>query len=102
MTTSVVGSVPSREATVTVASTGGVAALFLGGLYLLWAVSVVSGAAQSMMDIIARLHFIRPVYVIQELDPLHAFGMVLLSMMAGYAFGGAFAILWNRRYRSSS
>ncbi len=93
MTTSV------QRATVGASSAGFVSALFLGCLYLLWALFVVSGAAQLLMNFIFRLHFIRPIYVIQDIDPLRALCMVLLSVAGGYAFGSAFALMWNRRHR---
>ena len=72
----------------------------LGGFHLLWALLVVSGAAQPVMDFIFWLHFIRPVYVIEGFEPLRAAGLILLTTAVGYAIGGAFALLWNHIHRS--
>ncbi len=95
MTEQMVGSKPRGQRTVSVGSAGLVLGLLLGGLHLLWALLVASGAAQPLMDFIFWLHFIRPVYVIEGFDPLRAAGLVLLTAAIGYAIGSAFALLWN-------
>src|SRR5689334_9863374 len=53
----------AKQANVAIRSTGFVAALFLAALYVLWALSVVTGAAQSLMNLIVQLDVIPPVYV---------------------------------------
>src|SRR5690349_18381953 len=98
MTTSVVEPVRAEETTVAASNVGRVFGLFQGGLYLLWALLVASGAAQSVMDFIFRLHFIHPVYVTEEIDAPRIVVAVLLSAAAGYAFGGAFALFWNHKH----
>jgi hypothetical protein len=90
-----------RQETVRVGNAGVVTGLFLSGLYLLWALFVVSGLAQSLMDFIADQHLIRPVYVIEQIDPSRLATLALLIALVGYAAGGAFAILWNRTNRSA-
>jgi hypothetical protein len=64
-------------------------------MHLLWALLVASGWAQPLMDLVFWLHFIRPVLVIEEFDPLRAAGLVLFTAAVGYAVGCAFALLWN-------
>lgn len=89
-----------KQATVAVGSACLVSSLFLGGLYVLWALFVVSGVAQWLMNVVSKLHFIPPVYVIEDVHPLRAIALVLLSAAAGYAIGGAVALLWNHGCRS--
>ena len=100
MTTQLPDPDPAKQATVAVGGAGLVVGSFCGGMYVLWALLVISGAAQWLMNTISVLHVIRPVYVIEEIDPLRLAGLALLSAVLGYTMGGAFAVLWNRTVRS--
>jgi hypothetical protein len=51
------------------------------------------------MDVIFRLHFIRPVYVIEPFSLIRALALVLLTAASGYCIGTVFAFLWNRFHR---
>ncbi len=88
-----------REAGIGVNATGAVLGLVIGGVHLVWALLVAAGVAQPVIDFIFRLHFIRPVYVVEAFDPLRAVVLVLLSGASGYVIGAAFAFLWNRVHR---
>ena len=75
---------------------GAALGLVIGSIHLVWALLVAAGVAQPVLDFLFRLHFIRPVYVVEAFDPLRAMALVLLSAASGYAIGAAFAFLWNR------
>jgi hypothetical protein len=96
MTSQVVEPVFVKQATVAMSGTGRTLGVMLGGLYLLWTLCVISGVAQSLMDFISWLHFTGPVYVIEDIDPMRATALVLLTGAVGYVMGGVFAFCWNR------
>lgn len=79
--------------------TGLVLGLVLGTMHLLWALLVAAGVAQAVMDFVFRLHFIRPIYVIEPFSIVQALALVLLTAACGYCIGAVFALLWNRFHR---
>ncbi len=85
-----------KQSTVAVGSAGLLVGAILSGIYVLWALFIVSGLAQSLMDWVAALHFINPVYVVQHIDLSRLASLVLLTGALGYALGGLFALLCNR------
>lgn len=92
----VIVSVPKHSGAIAPNRAGLVLGAIVGGIHLLWALLVAAGVAQDLTDFIFRLHFIRPVYVVDAFDPLRAAGLVLLSAASGYCIGAVFAFLWNR------
>jgi hypothetical protein len=90
-----------RQEGLAIANAGLITGSFLSGLYLLWALCVVSGLAQSLLDVISARHLIEPVYVVEQIDPSRLTVLVLLIALVGYGAGGAFAVLWNRTNRSA-
>lgn len=77
-------------------------ALLLGGFHLLWAVLVAIRLAQPLSDFIFRIHFIRPVYVIQPFELGVAIGLVALTTGIGAMVGWCFASIWNGLHRPAS
>jgi hypothetical protein len=71
-------------------------ALLLGGWHLLWALLVAAGWAQPLIDFIFRIHFIRPVYVIENFNIGTAFLLIAITAAIGYAIGFSLAISWNK------
>ncbi len=101
MASELTGPEATKQGTVAVNSAGLIVAASLGGIYLLWALFVVSGFAQPLINFISGLHVIGPLYVIEEVDPLRAAGLVVLAGAIGYGIGGALAVLWNRAHDSA-
>ena len=100
MTTSeLILSVSEGRSKIGINRTGLVSGLVLGTIHLFWTVLVAAGVAQAVMDFVFRLHFIRPVYVIEPFSLIHALALVLLTAASGYCIGALFALLWNRLHR---
>ena len=70
--------------------------LLLGGFHLLWAALVALGWAQPLSDFIFRIHFIRPIYVIEPFRAGLALALVAVTTAIGAVVGWSFAVLWNR------
>ena len=98
MASEVVGPDPAKH----VSGVGLVVGSALGGLYTLWALLAASGLAQWLFDVVAvRLHA-RPVYVIEQVDPVRAAVLALLAGAIGYATGAACAAAHRSRARAQS
>ena len=98
-TSELIVSVSESRSKIGINGTGLVLGLVLGTTHLLWALLVAAGVAQPVMDFIFRLHFIRPVYVIEPFSLVRALALVLLTAAIGYCIGVLFALLWNRFHR---
>ena len=72
----------------------------LGGWHILWLLIVALHWAQPVVDFIFWIHFIKPVYVVEEFSPDRAAILVAVTAAIGYAFGYCFALLWNRLHRA--
>jgi hypothetical protein len=57
---------------------------------------VALGWAQPLSDFIFRIHFIRPVYVIEPFRAGLALALVAVTTAIGAVVGWSFAVLWNR------
>ncbi len=90
---------PAGRSTLTTGGAGRVMGLFLCGMYALWTLFVVSGLAQSLMNAMASLHVIRPVYVIEQVDPSRLASLLLIAAALGYVLGGVFALSCKRMSR---
>lgn len=71
----------------------------LGGWHLSWAILVAIGWAQTLIDFVFWLHFIKPVYVIEPFSIGRAIGLVAFTAAMGFAIGWLFALVWNRAHR---
>lgn len=78
---------------------GLVFALLMGGFHVLWALLVLAGLAQPLMDWVFWLHMIKPVYVIEPFDPARAAGLVAFTACVGYVSGMCLGVMWNRLHR---
>lgn len=81
---------------------GIVAGLLIGGWHLLWALLVILGWAQPILDFIFWAHMIEPVYKVKPFNPAAAGTLIVLTFIIGYVFGFAGALIWNRLLGSRS
>jgi hypothetical protein len=78
---------------------GLVIGVLLGGWHLVWALLVLLGWAQPIIDFIFWAHMIQPVYVIKAFDPKATVALIAITSAIGYAFGLVGALIWNRLHR---
>lgn len=93
------GSDAEHQGAISVNSTGLAMGALFGGVHLLWALFVVSGLAQPVMDFVFWLHFIRSGWQIDNFELARAAGLIVLTSAIGYAVGAVFALVWNRFQR---
>jgi hypothetical protein len=72
-----------------------IAALF-GGWHVCWALLVLVGWAQPIIDFIFWAHMIRPVYIVKAFDLSAALTLVVVTSLIGYVFGFIGTVIWNR------
>ena len=78
---------------------GLVFAVFLGLFHAGWALLVLIGWAQPLIDFVFRLHFITPVYSIQPFNIVTALGLVAFTSFVGYVMGWVAGVLWNQFHK---
>ena len=78
---------------------GLVIAVLIGGWHVAWAVLVVIGWAQPILDFIFWAHMIKPVYFVKPFDLTAAIVLIAITGVIGYVFGFAGAAIWNRLHR---
>lgn len=71
-------------------------AVLLGSWHMAWVLLVMVGWAQPLIDFIFRLHFVRPVYVIEEFNPGLAVALIAVTASIGYVMGWMAGVLWNK------
>jgi len=79
--------------------TGLLFALLLGGWHTLWAALVASGWAQSLLNFVFWLHFIKPIYVIADFKLGVALALIAITAAIGYVIGLIAGLLWNAIHR---
>jgi len=73
-------------------------AALLGGWHLCWALLVATGLAQSVIDFVFWMHFIKPVYVIGTFNLAIALVLIAVTTVLGFVLGFVFSVLWNKVY----
>lgn len=72
----------------------------IGGWHLIWALLVLVGWAQLLIDFVFWAHMIQPIYVIKAFDFKAAITLIAITFISGYLFGFVGAILWNQVHRA--
>ena len=72
----------------------------MGGFHLGWAILVLLGGAQPLINFIFWAHMIQPIYVIKAFDPVAAVTLLVMTSITGYVVGYSGAIVWNRIHHS--
>lgn len=74
-------------------------AVLMAGMHLAWSILVAAGWAQTVMDFIFRLHFIKLTYAIEKFDINIALLLIVITASIGYIVGWVFAVLWNKLHK---
>lgn len=73
--------------------------MLLGGSHVIWALLVLLGWAQPVIDFVFWAHMIRPVYLIKAFESSAALTLVVVTFVIGYAFGFIGALVWNKLHQ---
>ena len=68
----------------------------IGGWHVIWALLVLTGWAQPIIDFIFWAHMTKPVYIVKPFDPMAAVVLIVITAVIGYGFGFFGAINWDR------
>jgi hypothetical protein len=71
----------------------------IGGWHVIWALLVLIGWAQPIIDFVFWAHMIQPIYVVKPFDPLAAVALIVITSVIGYIFGLLGAAIWNGLHR---
>jgi hypothetical protein len=71
----------------------------LGATHLSWALLIALGWAQSLMDFVFWMHFIRPIYVIQPFSLSIAAILVVITSVSGFFIAFVFGVILNGLHR---
>ena len=69
--------------------------VFIALLHAVWALTVLAGFGQKMMDWVFPLHFINNIYEITSFSIMTALLLVVAAFIGGYVMGWIFAWIWN-------
>ena len=73
--------------------------ILLGGWHLVWALVVLLGWAQPLIDFIFWAHMLQPIYVVKAFELKAAVTLILLTFTIGYASGVIGALAWNKLHQ---
>lgn len=71
-------------------------AALLGGWHLCWALLVATGSAQTVIDFVLWMHFIKPVYIVGTFNLAIALVLIAVTTVLGFVLGFVFSVLWNK------
>jgi hypothetical protein len=70
--------------------------VLVGGWHVLWSLLVALHWAQAVIDFVLWMHFIKPVYVVEDFSIGRALILIAITSVVGYAVGHCFGLVWNR------
>jgi hypothetical protein len=69
-------------------------------VHLCWALVVAAGWAQSVVNFILWMHFIKPIYLIEPFNIGTAVVLVAVTACTGFVMAFLFGMLWNHLHRT--
>lgn len=78
---------------------GLVLAVLVGGWHVLWSLLVALHWAQAVIDFVLWMHFIKPVYVVEDFGVGRALILIAITSAVGFAVGYCFGLIWSRVHR---
>jgi hypothetical protein len=84
-----------HSAAISPVMTGLVFAALIGLWHLSWSILVALGWAQSVVDFVFWMHFLKPPYVVQPFSLATALVLLAVTLSLGFVIGSIFAVLWN-------
>lgn len=88
-----------QKRSVSINAVGISVALLFGGVHVVWALLVASGLAQTLLNFVFWLHFIRPGWAVDSFEFSRAAGLIAMTSAIGYAVGAIFAVIWASLHR---
>ena len=71
-------------------------AVMFGGLHVLWALLVLFGWAQPLVDFVFWAHMVQVNHLVEPFDVTAALALVVLASCVGYVLGQVGARVWNK------
>jgi len=75
--------------------TGLVLGAFVGGWHVVWVLLVALGWAQSVVNFVFWIHFLRPFITVEPFNAGTAVMLILLASAIGFLVGYVLGVLWN-------
>ncbi len=70
--------------------------IFLAAFHAVWSLLVLSGIGQWLLDIIFKLHMLKPFIMVEPFSLTKAVLLVIVTGLIGYIAGSVMGVIWNR------